>query len=458
MSKENNKKNLSEYPYEYLSKDDFKNQRLEILLSKLKNLEQKVLSYFNLTRKEICIYLRNSNFNDTKLELLSGVEFKNLEEINLSHNIIKNILPLKNFKTLKKFNISFNKINDLKALKEISKNNKEIKEINLRNNEIKDVEILKHDIFPCISKINLENNKNLIQKDIDEIINIIKERKKLYNDNKNDFRNYYEIIKEIRRKKFEVIYKAKEKKSGELRALKLLEKSKIIKILIGEYKDSLNKNDIAEPDIEGWLDEINNMKVLDNNNEYLVKIYDYFDTDEELVIIMELCDENLVDLLRGRKDGIKPKEIKQIFSILNKIFNISHKKIYQSLFNNILIKYLDINRTKYCIKFKFSDSIRAINPKTFYPTFYTSSHCYSCILFKNEYFTERCEHKRDVLRSLGQIIYKLIFNSYKNNNNNSNNINLRKTNDSNLDDLLNKLLEKDDISWEEYFIHPFFEN
>ena len=206
MSKENNKQNLSEYPYEYLSKDDIKIQRLEILLSKLKNLEQKVLSYFNLTGKEICIYLRNSNFNDTKLELLGGVEFKNLEELNLSNNIITNILPLKSFRTLKKLNLSFNKINDLKQLKEISKNNKEIKEINLRNNEIKDIEILKHDIFPCISKINLENNKNLIQNDIDEIINIIKERKKLYNDNKNDFRNYYEIIKEIRRKKFEVTY------------------------------------------------------------------------------------------------------------------------------------------------------------------------------------------------------------------------------------------------------------
>jgi len=97
MSKENNKSNLCEYPYEYLSKDEIKNQRVEKLLSKLENLEQKVLSYFNLTGKEICINLRNSNFNDTKLELLSGVEFKNLEELNLSHNIIINIFPLKNF-------------------------------------------------------------------------------------------------------------------------------------------------------------------------------------------------------------------------------------------------------------------------------------------------------------------------------------------------------------------------
>ena len=89
MNDETNKNNLSEY--EYLSIDDIKKQKIEKLLSKLKSLEQKVLSYFNLTGKEIYINLTNSNFNDNKLELLSGVEFKNLEELNLSHNKITNI-------------------------------------------------------------------------------------------------------------------------------------------------------------------------------------------------------------------------------------------------------------------------------------------------------------------------------------------------------------------------------
>ena len=464
MTKEINKKNSNEYPYEYLSKNDIKNKRIEKLLSKLKNLEQKVLSYFNLTGKEIYINLRNFNFNDTKLELLSGVEFKNLEEINLSHNIIKNILPLKNFKTLKKFNISFNKINDLKALKEISKNNKEIKEINLRNNEIKDVEILKHDIFPCMSKINLENNKILIQKDIDEIINIIKQRKKLCHDNKDDFRNYYEIIEEIRTKKFEVIYKAKEKKNGELRTIKLLKKSKIIKCLNESYKNSLSdeeKKSFIEPDIEGWLEGINNMKILENNNidKYLVKIYDYFDTEEELAIVMELYDEDWSMFISKRKFGFEPKEIKKIFSILNNIFKISYKKIYYPLYNNIFIKYLDKNKTKYLVKFKFSDNVRAINPKTFNTIIYTSSYYNSCGLFQNEYFMKGFVFKKDVLLSLGSIIYKFIFKEYpyKDNDNNSNNINLKKTSNKDLNDLLSKLLEKKDISWEEYFIHPFFE-
>ena len=462
MNDETNKNNLSEY--EYLSIDDIKKQKIEKLLSKLKSLEQKVLSYFNLTGKEIYINLTNSNFNDNKLELLSGVEFKNLEELNLSHNKITNILPIKNFKKLKKLNISFNKINNIKSLEEISKNNKGIKEINLRNNEIRDVDILKLDIFPYISKINLENNKNLIQKDIDEIINIIEKRKKLCHDNKDDFRNYYEIIEEIRRKKFEVIYKAKEKKNGELRTIKLLKKSKIIKCLNESYKNSLSdeeKKSFIEPDIEGWLEGINNMKILENNNidKYLVKIYDYFDTEEELAIVMELYDEDWSMFISKRKFGFEPKEIKKIFSILNNIFKISYKKIYYPLYNNIFIKYLDKNKTKYLVKFKFSDNVRAINPKTFNSIIYTSSYYNSCGLFQNEYFMKGFVFKKDVLLSLGSIIYKFIFKEYpyKDNDNNSNNINLKKTSNKDLNDLLSKLLEKKDISWEEYFIHPFFE-
>jgi len=97
MNDETNKNNLSEYEYEYLSIDDIKEKKIEKLLSKLESLEQKVLYYFNLTGKEICINLRNSNFNDNKLELLSGVEFKNLKELNLSHNEIKKNSSIKKF-------------------------------------------------------------------------------------------------------------------------------------------------------------------------------------------------------------------------------------------------------------------------------------------------------------------------------------------------------------------------
>ena len=230
------------------------------------------------------------------------------------------------------------------------------------------------------------------------------------------------------------------------------------------YKNSLSdeeKKSFIEPDIEGWLEGINNMKILENNNidKYLVKIYDYFDTEEELAIVMELYDEDWSMFISKRKFGFEPKEIKKIFSILNNIFKISYKKIYYPLYNNIFIKYLDKNKTKYLVKFKFSDNVRAINPKTFNSIIYTSSYYNSCGLFQNEYFMKGFVFKKDVLLSLGSIIYKFIFKEYpyKDNDNNSNNINLKKTSNKDLNDLLSKLLEKKDISWEEYFIHPFFE-
>ena len=44
---------------------------------------------------------------------MSGIEFKYLEDIDLSHNNITNIESIKNFKNLKNINLSFNKIEDI---------------------------------------------------------------------------------------------------------------------------------------------------------------------------------------------------------------------------------------------------------------------------------------------------------------------------------------------------------
>ena len=144
------------------------------LIYKQNKLQQKILFYFNnklnieLTGKEIKLDLNNKNIGNIELNLLSGVDFKNIEEINLSHNNISDIEPLKNFKNLKKVDLSFNKINNINGLKSISKYNNKIEKLYLNNNMIKDVKILKENIFPNIIEINLDNN-NIIQKDIDEI-------------------------------------------------------------------------------------------------------------------------------------------------------------------------------------------------------------------------------------------------------------------------------------------------
>ena len=175
-----------------LSYKEYNNTK-DDLINKVNKLEKKILQYFNsklninLTRKEIKLNLNNKNIGNAELSLLNGVDFKNLKEINLSHNIISDIESLKDFKNLKKINLSFNNINNITPLKEISENNKNIESINLNNNNIIIVDILKQKIFPNIIEINLDNN-NIIKKDIEEIRKIIENGRMKKNDMLNSIK------------------------------------------------------------------------------------------------------------------------------------------------------------------------------------------------------------------------------------------------------------------------------
>jgi len=152
----------------------------DMIISLLSKLEAKVMNFFNvklklnLTGNEIKLDLNNKNIGNIELNLLSCVDFKNLEEINLSHNNISDIEPLKDFNSpkLKKLDLSFNKINNISPFKEISKKKNKIEFINISSNSIENVEILKTNIFPLVKEINLDNN-NIIGKDIEEIKEII---------------------------------------------------------------------------------------------------------------------------------------------------------------------------------------------------------------------------------------------------------------------------------------------
>jgi len=156
------------------------NNKKDFIISLLNKLEKKVMNFLNvkldlnLTGNEIKLDLNNKNIDNIELNLLSCINFKNLEDINLSHNNISNIEPLKDFNSpkLRKFDLSFNKISNISSFKEILKKNNNIEFINLSNNSITNVEILKTNIFPFVKEINLDNN-NIIRKDIDEIKEIL---------------------------------------------------------------------------------------------------------------------------------------------------------------------------------------------------------------------------------------------------------------------------------------------
>ena len=134
-------------------------KKKKIIYDKLNMLEKKILDYFSvkfnfvLTGNELKLDLNNKNIEDIEFNLLSSIEFKNLEEINLSHNNITDIKPLLNFKALKKVDLSFNKINDILPLEELIENNINISKINLSNNNINKVNISKKSVKPVILKL-----------------------------------------------------------------------------------------------------------------------------------------------------------------------------------------------------------------------------------------------------------------------------------------------------------------
>ena len=147
------------------------------LLSKIEQLEKKILQYLNiklgvnLSNDVITINLNGKNVTDLELNLLGGVEFKNCESIDFSNNKITNISSFEiNSPKLKNINFSNNKIEDISPLKKILKLNVNLESINLNNNSIKKVNVkeMNDNIFQRIKEINLDGNK-YIQKEFHEI-------------------------------------------------------------------------------------------------------------------------------------------------------------------------------------------------------------------------------------------------------------------------------------------------
>ena len=95
------------------------------LIEKVKGLEKKILNYLNiklnvkLDGKEKIIDLNNKGIGTIELELLTGVNFENLEELYLKNNKIDDIGSFKNFycPKLKKLDLTFNNIHDISPIK-----------------------------------------------------------------------------------------------------------------------------------------------------------------------------------------------------------------------------------------------------------------------------------------------------------------------------------------------------
>ena len=227
------------------------------------------------------------------------------------------------------------------------------------------------------------------------------------------------------------------------------------------------------PFIDGFFYEINFMEIISNDgkNTLSLKFYEYYKNVEELAIVMELCNDNLLCFYSNKQKPFTPRKIYEIINLLNNSFIImsNNKLLHGSLkMENILIKFIDNEKTKYIIKLKFSHNICLLNNSSYDLKLKIINKDLKYIapeILEGKKYDEKSD-----LWSLGIIIYILAFKEYpyKSENKysilkeikNNGNLNLKKSNDLNLDDLINKLLVEDPekrISWSEYFNHPFFD-
>ena len=225
---------------------------------------------------------------------------------------------------------------------------------------------------------------------------------------KQSYEEFYETIKVIGTGGYGLVYKGRDKETKELRAIKVIDIEKIEENLSSQYE----REEIQEKlklCIEGFKEEFEIMKICSNNNENSVKCYEYFINDNNFVIIMELCDNNLLQLLIKRCEekgkGFNIEEIYDIMIQLNNTFKIMKENniIHRDLkLENILIKYID--KEKYIIKLSnYGCSKKLISLSRNCNTYVGTLLYMSPEILKGEEYNYKCD-----LWSIGIIIYRLI--------------------------------------------------
>ena len=290
---------------------------------------------------------------------------------------------------------------------------------------------------------------------------------------KMDFRNFYKYNeKEIGKSEYGIIYKGEDIKTGQKKAIKIMDKKRIKSKLEGNFDEIREATDEdLKPIINGFFNEVNNMKTLqglNNENQNTVIFNEYFNTDDEFVIIMELCDNNLLQYVtEERNNKLNFEEIHDLISQLNNSFKIMVKnKILHGAIKseNILMKYENNQKTNYLAKLKLTDDselLDSASPLNNQDRINKNLKIYPPEVINLEKYTEKSD-----LYSLGVLIYFLYFNKYPFEGTKEEILKKIKkgipnelTKNSDFDDLLKKLLkenEEERISWEEYFNHIFF--
>ena len=177
----------------------------------------------------------------------------------------------------------------------------------------------------------------------------------------NEFNQKYIKRVEIGNGEFSKIYKAFLQNSNETRAIKIIDKNKI--------KYLYKQKNLFEPDVEAMKVYINcflNKLIINKiaegenqDNKNSVKYYEYYNTAENFIIVMELCDDDMLNYLsKNPKDLNKEKKYEIINQINNTLKIMIEKGVthFNLTLDKILLKYENKEKTKYTIKLKLSDT------------------------------------------------------------------------------------------------------
>ena len=277
---------------------------------------------------------------------------------------------------------------------------------------------------------------------------------------KENYKNKYENFKKIGRGVYTDVYKAENKNTKRLRAIKIF-KLDDLKLELNKENSDDEVSQILKKIINDLNNEINIMKICSENNINSVKYYESFETENEFAIVLELCNESLTNFKKNKQ--FNSNEIYEILNQLNNTFKVMKEKkiVHRDLKpDNILIKK---EKNKNIIKL-CDYGISKIGQYSKLTSHKGTSQYMAPEIMKGETFNYKCD-----LWSLGIIIYELFFKVRPYIGENEYTIlkeieffgkkKIKKTKNDKLDDLIDKLLEKDPknrITWDDYFNHPFF--
>ena len=261
--------------------------------------------------------------------------------------------------------------------------------------------------------------------------------------------NDYKLEKLIGAGTFGEIYQGSDVHTGQKVAIKRIKK----KLLYENGSFLLN----------AYKKEVEIMKLCECENS--IKFICDFDSDNNLNIIMELCDKDLLVYLYERKTAFTIDEIRETFLQLNNAFrkmrynNILHRDLK---LGNVLIKFTDESKMHFIPKladYGFSKELSIYNTRT--------THLGTPATMAPEIMMNLPYDEKSDLWSVGVMMYQLYYKEIPYDgmtemeilNKIRSNTPYKQPEDKYFRDLLNKIFvvnPQNRISWNEYFNHPFF--